>query len=367
MGVADGEDGGCACKRGTNGDNNNINKNNTKADVISTGKPVSQSSVGRADDGGASKGVGSPAERMASSATGAVSEGAGAAMSPAVALAEWLASLGLEAYEHRLVSQGFDTLEAMGTATEADLEAMGFKKGHLRLLLTRAPSAAPASSSGGRGGDGGGVSAASEPPSRAAVGCSPDVVKGKSIGGRDGISKTANGGLAPTVRAVNGHADAGRQEEADENDDEEDEEEGRYADALALHPMRALSNNQEGEDGSRGLGSGGVHGERSEGFKELKREEIEIDEVIGEGSYGVVRRGRWRGMDVAVKELKVSIACIAAAASSNGSAYSTTEMGLGAAALGEAGDNRQRVSSIDGEEEMRHEARMLAKVCNHVW
>ncbi|CAN0544542.1 unnamed protein product, partial [Ectocarpus sp. 8 AP-2014] len=39
-------------------------------------------------------------------------------------------------------------------------------------------------------------------------------------------------------------------------------------------------------------------------FKELKPEEVEVDRVIGEGSFGVVRRARWRGMEVAVKELK---------------------------------------------------------------
>ena len=125
--------------------------------------------------------------------------------------------------------------------------------------------------------------------------------------------------------------------------------------------MRMLQGNGGSSvDGSNGAGNGG----RGDEFKELKPEEVHVDQVIGEGSFGIVRRARWRGMDVAVKELKVSVAYVAAAASSNGSADSGV---TAASALAIDDGNRNRSSSTDGEEEMRHEARMLAKVCNHVW
>ncbi|KAK0075022.1 hypothetical protein PV325_007493 [Microctonus aethiopoides] len=37
-------------------------------------------------------------------------------------------------------------------------------------------------------------------------------------------------------------------------------------------------------------------------IQEIDRNEIEIGEVVGHGSFGVVRRGRWRGFDIAIKD-----------------------------------------------------------------
>jgi hypothetical protein len=39
---------------------------------------------------------------------------------------------------------------------------------------------------------------------------------------------------------------------------------------------------------------------------EINHAELEFREMVGEGSFGIVRRAVWRGMDVAVKQLKVA-------------------------------------------------------------
>eukprot|EP00752_Nemacystus_decipiens_P001313 g1303.t1 len=59
-----------------------------------------------------------------------VPPGQGLTSAASVSLTEWLGNLGLGAYESRLVSKGFDTLEAMSTATDSDLEAIGLKEDH---------------------------------------------------------------------------------------------------------------------------------------------------------------------------------------------------------------------------------------------
>lgn len=409
MGVADGEDEGCACRGGTNGNsstNNNTSSGNLK--IVLNGKPLTRGSGGGGGSGAEATTAG------ASSRVGAATLAAAAAASsppprrptsPAAALTEWLASLSLSSYESRLVSQGFDTLEAMSTVTEADLEAMGFLKGHLRLLLARASSAAALSTSGdmpreassGGGGGGGGRGSAWEvapatPPSAAtdpsadtanSVSISyPGVLKPNGIEDRNRVAPSAGAVASPgttfrNMAAANGETNGVRRKrygteeqdneayEDDGGDKEEDDEEDMYCDAQALQPMRGLDN---GNNNSKYVGANGTgNGGRGEEFKELKPEEIEVDEVIGEGSFGVVRRARWRGMDVAVKELKVSIAYAAAAVSSNGSADLSSGAGTATATMMVDDGSRQRISSMDGEEEMRHEARMLAKVCNHVW
>lgn len=397
MGVADGVDGGCVCKGGTT---NSVGS----ADVVSNGNPISR---GPAAGGGGGSGA------EATTPIAVASAGPGARMgtpppvalppprptSPAAALTEWLTSLGLGCYEERLVSQGFDTLEAMGTATEADLEAMGFLKGHLRLLLARASSDALSSGgkapSNGSGGTVATVTAAAEAANSgnvAAADSSVDAERSTRASGGIKLDESMHDsgavGIAPSGAAganaspmawtsvVNGeHTSTPEQhgkgakgldhDDSNNGEQQDEDEEGMYCDAQALNPMRMLPGYGSSTDGLNGAGNGG----RGDEFKELKPEEVQVDEVIGEGSFGIVRRARWRGMYVAVKELKVSIAYAAAAASSNGSADSGVAAAgvTAAAALAIDDGNRNRSSSTDGEEEMRHEARMLAKVCNHVW
>ena len=41
------------------------------------------------------------------------------------------------------------------------------------------------------------------------------------------------------------------------------------------------------------------------GAHEIHHSELVFKEKVGEGSFGVVKRAHWRGMEVAVKELKL--------------------------------------------------------------
>lgn len=326
MGVADGEDGGCACSGGTKagGSGGDAASNDLATRQLSSG------STGNSNEA-------PPGQALTSTAS--------------VALTEWLGNLGLGAYESRLVSQGFDTLEAMSTATESDLEAMGFKKGHLRLLLARAPSAAAGFGSGTGGGDGrdsragSGLAAAAEPagltPSESTVSTAATI--GNNVG--NGLEPAAKQTVRFSTRQIDSMGEG-----------EEEEGVGRYCDASALRPSRALSNSTSNGDGRSDGGS--------DGFKELKPEEVDIDHVIGEGSFGVVRRARWRGMDVAVKELKTCIASAAVAAAATiatGGAAAGAGVTVAVGGRGGAFKPRDADKLMNGQEEMRHEARMLAK------
>ena len=320
MGVADGEDGHCACSGGKNDD------------LTSKDKAIPHQQSFELKDA-------SEVTRMASPMV----KGVGTAAAT-TALTEWLTDLRLGEYESRLVSQGFDTVEAMGLATEEDLEDMGFKKGHLRRLLAYAlPAASTTAASQGE-------------------------VKHKPVGTGagpidPGVSSPDRGVVATNIEEEYKTDEAGVGGGGREDEDRENggDDENQYCDASALDPMRTLSMPISG--GDRGSGGGGVNGL----FKELRPEEVEVGGVIGEGSFGVVKRGRWRGMDVAVKELKTCIASAAVMAA----VAAAAEGGIGETGHGEGeGDgrvSRTRSESMDGEEEMRHEARMLAKVCNHAW
>lgn len=311
MGVADGENGGCACSGGMNGDPP------SKSKATTLRKPI-ESQLDPPE-----------VSRAASSLTKGGSEGATAA----AALTQWLNDLGLGEYESQLVSQGFDSVDAMGLATEEDLEAMGFKKGHLRRFLAGASSVVS-------------FGAVKE--------------SAMSVSPVSGVSEPNQGETSKQVQQEAKKA-------AFEEKDGEHEDDRQYCDAGALGPTMALSLPVPGSSGDGG-GSEGL-------FKELRPEEVEVEGIIGEGSFGVVKRGKWRGMDVAVKELKT---CIASAAATTAAATAEGGVGVsetgqewgqknGAKALGGGRVTRELSDLSEGEEEMRHEARMLAKVCNHAW
>ncbi|CAM9181388.1 unnamed protein product [Ectocarpus sp. 12 AP-2014] len=337
MGVADGVDGGCACSGGAKSAGGGDDEPASSANAAI----ARQHSGGSAHSNGGAPSP--PAAAAASSETGA----------PTAELTEWLASLGLSAYESRLVSEGFDTLDAMCAATEPDLEAMGFKKGHLRLLLARAPSASTLTTTANGGGGDRRLSFGDDRGARAG---SPPVAVASAPhdggGGGGGWVNPTEVVAQPVTRGV--------------GDEDKEETDPRYCDAWVLQPSRALSAG-ESSGGDRARSSSSA----AEGFKELKPEEVEVDHVIGEGSFGVVRRARWRGMEVAVKELKTCIASAAAVAAASGAAPSVAVGGgdsNGATAGTELGGKvkqRDIDNLVEGQEEMRHEARMLAKVCNH--
>lgn len=367
MGVADGVDGGCACSGGakTAGGGSGGGGDAAAAAAVSNGN---NARVARQHSSGPVTNGASPDPSLASEAS--------------VALTGWLANLGLGAYESQLVSQGFDTLEAMGTATEPDLEAMGFKKGHLRLLLARAPSASAMSGSGSGGGGGGGNvgNGGNGIESRMNVGGSAAAVsRGRStppmttaavattrgISVRNEVDNPIDKRKTTAVRfaARSVEATIDEQEQGEEGEGEGGEGcEDQYCNASALQPSRALSLGGDAQNNNGGGGGG-------DGFKELKPEEMEIDNVIGEGSFGVVRRARWRGMDVAVKELKncTAYAAAAAAAAGTGAGAGAADGGATAGAgvsvvVGRGGGGGGFVTDLtDGQEDMRHEARMLAK------
>jgi len=84
--------------------------------------------------------------------------------------------------------------------------------------------------------------------------------------------------------------------------------------------------------------------------KELKFDEIELGPVIGEGSFGSVRSGYWRGMNVAVKTLRPLVK-----SNDPGSGKDTSCETHG------SGDECPNVR------ELRHEASTMARVCNHAF
>ncbi|CAM9154846.1 unnamed protein product [Pylaiella littoralis] len=366
MGVADGVDGGCACSGSAKDPGGNGGGGGAAAAAAA-----------------AAASSGNDARTTRQHSSGAVSDGAppdpALTSEASMALTAWLANLGLGAYAGQLVSQGFDTLEAMGTVTEPDLEAMGFKKGHLRLLLARAPSASDMSGSNNNGGGGGvrdGIDSRINAEGPAAAisrsGSTPSTTTAaaaaaatRDIGVLEGMDNPVESGTRAAGHFAARPAD--NTEYQEENGEEDGE--GRYCDASVLQPSRPLSLGGDGENNG-GKGGGGGGGGGGDGFKELMPEEVEIDHVIGEGSFGVVRRARWRGMDVAVKTLKDRTASAVAAAAAAGTGARAGAGGVDGGATAGAGVSvvvgRGVVDDFtDGQEDMRHEARMLAKVCNH--
>jgi serine/threonine protein kinase len=90
-------------------------------------------------------------------------------------------------------------------------------------------------------------------------------------------------------------------------------------------------------------------------IKEIRYEELDIGRVIGEGSFGIVHFGVWRGMSVAVKALKIT-----AGFSSFASHVSSGEQGQK-----EKEKEKEGSMSSTDDEFLRHEAKLMARVCNH--
>lgn len=335
MGVADGENGGCACGNaptpgGAHTDSQNGDGRQGVRDEVSS----------NGFNGGGAAG-GTVPNTLPRKET-----------AQAAALRGWLDALGLGAYEPTLVTHGFDTLETMSAVTESDLEEMGFKRGHLRLILAQAPSI-----SASRATAGGGFRVSIPPPVASHPPLADPPHEGPTAATASPGSQKPGAAVDPCESSENGVSEPPKATRTTGSQgifvgvhgSAQDEAGGPYTDAQALKPMQTYS--MEKEDGK-----GGANGETAgkEGFKELKHEEVEVCEVVGEGSFGIVRRGRWRGMEVAVKELKVSHL----SPTSSVSRESSKAEGAGGGV---------EELCLEGESEIRHEARMLAKVCNHVW
>jgi serine/threonine protein kinase len=92
-------------------------------------------------------------------------------------------------------------------------------------------------------------------------------------------------------------------------------------------------------------------------IKELNFEELNIGRVIGEGSFGIVYFSVWRGMHVAVKALKITEGFSALASRGSeppGSGTASTSTGTTSSS-----------SCSSDAEFLRHEAKLMARVCNH--
>jgi hypothetical protein len=133
------------------------------------------------------------------------------------------------------------------------------------------------------------------------------------------------------------------------------------------------------------------------GARELAWRELSLGPIVGEGSFGFVRKGKWRSMEVAIKTMKSSHTSIVgvvggvggvgvgikravagAGAVSHGDGRGGLENGKGLtngtdSANGDDGDNAHEDELLRTQEaameaqatELRHEAAMLARVCHH--
>ncbi|GBG25760.1 Protein kinase, putative [Hondaea fermentalgiana] len=112
----------------------------------------------------------------------------------------------------------------------------------------------------------------------------------------------------------------------------------------------------------------------------LAYEELTFGQIIGEGSFGVVRAAEWRGMLVAVKELRGNEKLMLAGSNPSGVEIDTALLGgdhagvgAGGAKAGEVeGENNgnpsglARGASCSSEEwDLKHEAAMMSRVSNH--
>jgi serine/threonine protein kinase len=102
--------------------------------------------------------------------------------------------------------------------------------------------------------------------------------------------------------------------------------------------------------------SNGSPNQHHPSVKELRYEELEVGPVIGEGSFGTVRSGWWRGMHVAIKALRlidnVCDPCPTAAAGKRRQQEEEEE-------------EQCEVTISQRIKELRHEAMTMSRVCNH--
>mmetsp|Transcript_4140 Transcript_4140/g.8971 ORF Transcript_4140/g.8971 Transcript_4140/m.8971 type:complete len:1085 (-) Transcript_4140:482-3736(-) len=97
----------------------------------------------------------------------------------------------------------------------------------------------------------------------------------------------------------------------------------------------------------------------------LAYEELTFGQIIGEGSFGVVRAAEWRGMLVAVKELRGNEKLLLAGSNPAGVEVDETLMVGPKNPEGPPGLTRCVSSSSSEEWDLKHEAAMMSRVSNH--
>jgi hypothetical protein len=121
-----------------------------------------------------------------------------------------------------------------------------------------------------------------------------------------------------------------------------------------------------GEDGGRSSSSSQLLGQDGYGgARELSWAELTVGAIVGQGSFGMVRKGKWRGMDVAIKTIKNRVPTVSPTA--------TAAAGRGGGGGGGGGNveeyddaEKDRKLAVNrAAAELRHEAAMLARVCHH--
>jgi len=256
-----------------------------------------------------------------------------------------LTQLGLAQFAAPLADDGFDDLPALGCVENEDLESMGMKKGQRRLLLKAA--AAIASSTDllptpqgdmlktwDRG-------QATEPvnPGHSA-----------SAGDMSGVVRSELAGLGPSlIRATSAPLGS------------------LIADPTAQDTSPGLTGDFERVAWpQRKTSDGSSHsGPAVESIGRLPHQldpkEFSFGKIIGEGSFGVVRKAKWHGMTVAVKTLKVGQAAASGSGVMDGDACHAGTDGVDDDSGNRSGAADLKVTLQD----LSHEAHVMARVCSH--
>ena len=309
-------------------------------------------------------------------------------------LRHWLSEISLGQYYAVLQSNGFEDLSSLSVLTDEDMASLGMLLGHRRIFrlelvklqehhpslfvpksLSFAPLSAPESAHhGGRG--------RSAPPSRHARASSTGCSRRRGSRKKQHAKEKALASLSQprandSMDSVLLDADMSQLERATSappgSSSHSDPSISNYVSANTMAsdpgPSCVVSRSSRGEstsdlsgvtdssrDGPDGYSLEGVEEETKgegdmlyigKGVKRLEFSEIEIGAVVGEGSFGTVRSGWWRGMHVAVKALRVN------------------DIGDHSDENGEPlGSGRHALSSSQAKE-MLQEAETMARVCNH--
>ena len=230
-------------------------------------------------------------------------------------LLSWLTGIGLGKYFDVLCSNGFDCIASLNMVTTDDFTEMGILLGHKRLFLAefaKLKESHPCLFE---------PKSFSFTPSSRSV-SSDDLARFSSFRSTASTPDLVPGGEVYAVADV-------LKQDADVSQN------SSMSDISSLSTMDTFG----GQENYRDI----TVPSQMTMIKEIKYEELTIGRVIGEGSFGIVHFAVWRGMNVAVKALKI------------------TE---GFSSFASGSEQSPKLSSAD-DEFLRHEAKLMARVCNH--